>query len=389
MRNLMINNKPMNLMKHLLKTTLLLIFLVATLDAAAGYVLVGIGDLSYDCSYTGYGSEVSDLMAVVRVSDSHLDITTAIIAPSVSFEYHYYEGNDPNLHSVILTAPVVAIKSNGFSGRKQLTSVTIPNTITSIGYYAFSGCENLTNFTIPESVTSIETHAFAGCVSLTRMDIPDLVTYIGNGLFNACTNLKSVTVPYLSSSMFLNCISLTSVTISNDITIIPDNCFAGCSSLPGFTIPNTVTSIEGHAFNGCSSFTSITIPGSVTAIGNYAFRGCDNLTSVTCLAVTPPSVSWDTFQNYKNATLYVPAGSVDIYKSTYEWNRFFTIQPISETLPGDVNGDGELNIGDVNAVIHTILYGTDGTDADVNGDGEVNIADVTALIKLIFEKENS
>ena len=51
---------------------------------------------------------------------------------------------------------------------------------------------------------------------------------------------------------------------------------------------------------------------------------------------------------------------------------------------GDVNGDGEVNIADVNAVIDFILSGQTSKSADVNGDGEVNIADVNALIDIIL-----
>ena len=53
-------------------------------------------------------------------------------------------------------------------------------------------------------------------------------------------------------------------------------------------------------------------------------------------------------------------------------------------LPGDVNGDGEVNIADVNAVIDCILNGDFAVEADVNGDGEVNIADVNAVIDIIL-----
>jgi hypothetical protein len=49
-----------------------------------------------------------------------------------------------------------------------------------------------------------------------------------------------------------------------------------------------------------------------------------------------------------------------------------------------VNGDGEVNIADVNAVIDLILSGGTNNNADVNGDGEVNIADVNALIDMIL-----
>ena len=52
--------------------------------------------------------------------------------------------------------------------------------------------------------------------------------------------------------------------------------------------------------------------------------------------------------------------------------------------PGDVNGDGEVNIADVNALIDMILSGNTAAAGDVNGDGEVNIADVNALIDMIL-----
>ena len=53
-------------------------------------------------------------------------------------------------------------------------------------------------------------------------------------------------------------------------------------------------------------------------------------------------------------------------------------------VPGDVNGDGEVNIADVNAVIDMILSGKTTPAGDVNKDNEVNIADVNALIDLIL-----
>ena len=52
---------------------------------------------------------------------------------------------------------------------------------------------------------------------------------------------------------------------------------------------------------------------------------------------------------------------------------------------GDVNGDGEVNIGDVNTLIDMILNSRQDKAGDVNGDGEVNIADVNALIDIILQ----
>ena len=53
-------------------------------------------------------------------------------------------------------------------------------------------------------------------------------------------------------------------------------------------------------------------------------------------------------------------------------------------IKGDVNGDGEVNIADVNAVIDLVLRGGSNTAADVNQDGEINIADVNAVIEIVL-----
>ena len=56
-----------------------------------------------------------------------------------------------------------------------------------------------------------------------------------------------------------------------------------------------------------------------------------------------------------------------------------------QTLYGDVNGDNEVNIADVNTVIDIILDGNGFTAAaDVNSDGEINIADINAVIDIIL-----
>ena len=53
-------------------------------------------------------------------------------------------------------------------------------------------------------------------------------------------------------------------------------------------------------------------------------------------------------------------------------------------LYGDVNGDLEVNIADVNDVIEVILSDVNNPSADVNGDGEINITDINVLIDIIL-----
>ena len=85
--------------------------------------------------------------------------------------------------------------------------------------------------------------------------------------------------------------------------------------------------------------------------------------------------------DYETATYYYKQQCDFLPKTT------FTYTP--GTLPvvyGDVNGDGEVNIADINCIIAVILGApnTYGDRADVNADGEVNIADINAVIGIIL-----
>ena len=76
-------------------------------------------------------------------------------------------------------------------------------------------------------------------------------------------------------------------------------------------------------------------------------------------------------------------GSCKAYGKTY------AIKVKSFPIRGDINGDREVNIADINALIGIIL-GSDVSDyvrtrADVNNDGEVSIADINVIIYIILK----
>ena len=54
-------------------------------------------------------------------------------------------------------------------------------------------------------------------------------------------------------------------------------------------------------------------------------------------------------------------------------------------LRGDVNGDGEVDVRDITALIDVIMNSiTDNPRADVNEDGDIDVRDITALIDIIM-----
>ena len=57
-----------------------------------------------------------------------------------------------------------------------------------------------------------------------------------------------------------------------------------------------------------------------------------------------------------------------------------------EVVKGDVNGDGRVDINDVNAVVNLILgRSTLYRDrADITGDGKVGVADLNAIVNVML-----
>ena len=69
------------------------------------------------------------------------------------------------------------------------------------------------------------------------------------------------------------------------------------------------------------------------------------------------------------------------------WYGEFEILP-SGGMRGDVNGDGQVNAGDVSE-LYAIILGTDTTNAgkaDLNGDSNINAGDISELYSIILAK---
>ncbi len=99
---------------------------------------------------------------------------------------------------------------------------------------------------------------------------------------------------------------------------LPENAYQYQDVIQHVIINNGVTSIGVDAFYYCSGLTSVTIPNSVTSIGDYAFYRCSVLTSVTINAESLESYGSDVFYNtHANLKIYVPAESVDTYKTAW------------------------------------------------------------------------
>ena len=254
--------------------------------------------------------------------------------------------NGEEVRDLVIPNSVTSIGVGTFAHCFGLTSVTIPNSVKSIGGSAFIYCFGLTSVTIPNSVESIGPDVFSGCFGLTSIVVDE-----GNSVYDSRNNCNAI-IETATNTLHSGC---QTTVIPNSVTSIGDGAFAECDVWTSVTIPNGVTSIGNNAFRGCSSLTSVTIPNSVKSIGSYAFRDCSKLLDVYCYAENVPSTESRAFEYspIANATLHVPAASIDSYKATEPWSGFGTITSISGTV---TLTDGEEFENNIEQGVATLTY---------------------------------
>ena len=315
-------------------------------------------------------------------------------------------GNVDILEKIVINGKefsVTKISDFAFCILNDLIHVSIPSSVRTIGREAFAGCSKLESIDIKEGLLEIGQESFRGCVSLKSVLLPSGLESIGFAAFSACQQLTSINIPASVSDIhvtsFYHSYSLGTIIVEegNSVYDSRSNCNAivktadnmlliGCKNTE---IPNSVTAIGEKAFMSCQGLTEIVIPESVQEIGKYAFENCTNLRMLTLAdglqairwgafwncgltAVTVPasvreiepgalwmsglaaltSLIEDPFEVNKicnldacQTVLYVPAGTIEKYRATPDWNLFAEIQEVSPNKVGTVTSVSELSSG--------------------------------------------
>lgn len=194
----------------------------------------------------------------------------------------------------IANLTVNGIGNGAFSGRTDITSITLPDSIETIGDDAFAGCEGLKTIVLPEAVTAIGDRAFSNCSSLQTVTLPDGLKTVGAEAFAGCISLTGIAFGSALSAVgdmaLLDCSSLAYITkaAGNSGITASGNCLirvadqtllAGCrtSIVP---VNGSVRQIADYAFYHQDALESLTVTDSVTAVGDNTFIGCDKLTLI-------------------------------------------------------------------------------------------------------------
>lgn len=91
-------------------------------------------------------------------------------------------------------------------------------------------------------------------------------------------------------------------------------------------------SVPASLLAGCTYLTEIVFPEGIDTIGNTCLSGCTNLTSITCKCKIPPTLgaNGNVIFNQNSCPIYVPAESVDAYKTADKWS---TVASRIEAIP--------------------------------------------------------
>ena len=367
-----------------------LLFLLAILTSTNMFSINGFNsDCKVKIGNLYYFLYRNDRIAEVAPEDgyglsNYVGLKTATIPSTITYNDTIYNViwisggtfvGSTDLSSVTIPNSVTHIGEEAFSRCTKLKSVRIPDGVTHIYSNTFLG-SGITSITIPIQIDSIGSCAFNKCDSLSsviwnakKAGIWEIDYYgrcvSSNTLFDNCPMLSSLTVgeevdslPYFWGGYYFKSDSLKSVnwnakncrlpgrnlggyslpsnidkiTFGNKVEYIPGNlCLS--SNIKTLVIPNSVKVIGSMAFAGCESLTSVILGSGITKLEDDemsrfgVFSGSDKITSVTCYATNPPTIK-ESFN--KNTIVYVPAASVNAYKSAKYWNSR-TILPIGAT----------------------------------------------------------
>ena len=128
----------------------------------------------------------------------------------------------------------------------------------------------------------------------------DEVEYIANDVLSYCSNLKGLSLTRVES--------------------IGSHKFCDNESLEYISLNSEYLEEVNTIANDNISLTTINLGTRVSSIIN-SFNGCAAITEVYCKATTPPALT-DSFDSVVAPTIYVPADSVNVYKSADGWKEF-------------------------------------------------------------------
>ena len=102
------------------------------------------------------------------------------------------------------------------------------------------------------------------------------------------------------------------------LNYVGEQWFEGLTKLTNIQLPSTIEAIRYRAFGDCTSLQEIEIPEAVIALYGRVFEGCTSLKTIVMKGKKPATLyAQNAFPKNEGMKIYVPAESVDYYKSAW------------------------------------------------------------------------
>ena len=341
-------------------------------------------------------------------------------------------GNCKSLKTFTVPSNVTEIGRLAFDECITLKDIEFSKSVTTICSNAFKNCDALEAVKLPENLRTMETGIFEGCDALQNVIFPPTIYIIPSNTFYNCDKLEEIVIPdtiiQIDAWAFRHCDSLKSVTILNPQTEFGENIFSECDKNAITIYGYSGSTAESYAKNNRIPFVALDAEDDGEGSDDQApdddtpiqpdTPNEDEPEEITPITKTFTGLTPNTIYNFyvteqvpdsetgEETILYITQGTADengewtvsYYPSAETEEEGFVVPFKAEdegnaedqTIPGDVNGDGVLDISD--AIFLARFVAEDSTldmsnfnvqNADINGDGLTSAADTVYIIRKI------
>lgn len=331
------------------------------------------------------------LRAIGYAALAGCDRLTAIELPASVTAIGDYALSGSGLQSISLPATIMTVGKGAFAHCPALASAEV--SARQIGDYAFLGDAGLQSLQLGNEVSRVGVEAFHG-TGLTTLDLAQATELDSLGAWAvASTPLTTLSLPaqlaHFGEGAFFGTVQLASAKLPASLIDIPDYAFAGGSNIAADTLLcDGVVGIGDYAFYNWSNTRQFFMPMSVSHIGSYAMAGMTGLEQIDIAAEQVPSLGDSVWAgvNQSLVKLGTPDNeSAQRYAEAEQWREFYILH---DYLLGDVNGDGVVDVTDVNSVINYILGKVSDSfifvAADLDGSNVIDVSDANSIVNIVL-----
>lgn len=230
------------------------------------------------------------------------------------------------------------------SGKNEL-EYTMPATLRTVDGSALSNNQYLTRINLSPALQRVGTNGLVTS-QVVDFNVPDLAAFCRIQLMDDAAG-SNFYLPWSMFNLLVNGEPCTDLVIPEGVEEIGRMQFVQCQNIESLTLPSTMKRVRQFAFGMCNNLRKLNINDGLEQLEFYTF-GYSPLKEIHSAMTAPfafvkdatePAYASlyniDPFGAY-TATLFVPVGTVDLYKQTAGWNAFPSIlEDTEENQPKD------------------------------------------------------